>query len=375
MKRFLFDCIVDKQNICGMQQELAEIEQIIEHQHNAVIYGRRNVGKTSLIKSVVIPAFKKKHKKALCVFVDLMGVNSLEDVYKKIINGFEHSFRASHPVETLFKNFGDSLKSLKPEISYDAWNNSPSVTFNLDLEHHKGVSDIMAHLLAYAQKHPVLLVLDEFQAVAKIPDAQEALRSYFQAFEAIPIIVMGSMKHLLSEMFANPSAPLANFGYDVQIQDIDYGLYCKYMNERFKKTGLKISLDTATYLQDLMKRIPEAINMLCFELQQFLKNQNIEKTDVNEAVLQLLYKRQSRFQYFVANLSPAEKKILKNIADLGSLEKPTSKSFVAHSNLSPRTLSLNVTRLYDAGILEKNERGYGIADPLLNYYILSKKYL
>ncbi|MEK9727018.1 MAG: hypothetical protein VW397_02800, partial [Candidatus Margulisiibacteriota bacterium] len=92
MKQFLFDCIVDKKNICGMTEEVRSIEQIIDKGRNVVIYGPRNYGKTSLVKSVVIPNFKKKNKKTLTVCIDFMGVLTLEDIFKKIINGFEFAF-------------------------------------------------------------------------------------------------------------------------------------------------------------------------------------------------------------------------------------------------------------------------------------------
>ena len=98
MKAFLFDCIIEKHNICGMKQELQSIETLIESKKNVVLYGRRNVGKTSLIKSVVMPNFKKKHKQSLSIFVDFMGVRSLDDIYAKIVFGFEQSFKKNYPI-------------------------------------------------------------------------------------------------------------------------------------------------------------------------------------------------------------------------------------------------------------------------------------
>lgn len=369
MKAFLFDCIIEKHNICGMKHELQAIETLIESKKNVVLYGRRNVGKTSLIKSVVMPNFKKRHKQSLAIFIDLMGVRSLDDIYAKIIFGFEQAFRKHYPIKTVLNSMASSLKQLSPQVSYDPLNHSSSISFNLNVAHQDSIDKVMAYIQAHSKKHDVLLVFDEFQDIVHIPSAQELLRSYFQGFNNLAIIVMGSMKHLLSDMFSKPQAPLANFGYDVTIQDIEFETYRRYMNERFKQKGLFISKPAATYLQELMHRIPEAINMLCFEIQHVYQNQTIEKEQVIEALNQLLYKRQSRFKFFIKQLSDAKRTILVAVSRQGLVLQPAAKDFIAQTKLSARSLLLNVKSLYDEGVLEKSDDGYSLADPLLDYFI------
>ncbi|MEK9727133.1 MAG: hypothetical protein VW397_03375, partial [Candidatus Margulisiibacteriota bacterium] len=303
------------------------------------------------------------------------GVQTLEDIFKKIINGFEFAFKEAYPLKNILLNMESTLKGLKPEITIDSLSKDPSVSLNLSFEDKKNIDEIMSYINLQSKKSPGMLVLEEVQDIAKIPSAQAILRGYFQVFQNVPIIVMGSMRHLLSEMFSHPNAPLANFGYDIQINPIDYKLYQKYMNDRFKVNGLKINLATSTELQNMLNRVPEAINMVCFEIQLLFKNQLIGSDDVVTAIQSLLYKRHSRFQYFLSHRSASERRVLAVISKFGHVLMPSSKGMINETRLTARSLILNFTKLYDEGVIEQNELGYYISDPLLNYFIGSKKHI
>ena len=72
MKKFVFDCLVDRENICNLKKEQIKLFQFIEKKMNVVLYAPRNYGKTSLLKNIIIPDFKKNNKnKAFVFFVDL----------------------------------------------------------------------------------------------------------------------------------------------------------------------------------------------------------------------------------------------------------------------------------------------------------------
>ncbi|MBI3535021.1 MAG: hypothetical protein HY072_06000 [Deltaproteobacteria bacterium] len=125
-----------------------------------------------------------------------------------------------------------------------------------------------------------MIVLDEFQDVSFIPQALGLFRNSFQSFKNIPIILMGSKKQLLSDIFAKPSAPFAEFGIDIEFGDISYEEYWKYIQERFSQNELKISLQVAILWQDLLFRNSEAINRLgAYLVEHFQKTEITEKTN------------------------------------------------------------------------------------------------
>ena len=64
MKEFIFDRLVDRENICGLELEKKQIKTLIDGRQNIVLYAQRNYGKTSLIKNVIMEDFRKEHKKS-----------------------------------------------------------------------------------------------------------------------------------------------------------------------------------------------------------------------------------------------------------------------------------------------------------------------
>ena len=90
-----------------------------------------------------------------------------------------------------------------------------------------------------APQMPVLIVLDEFQDIAFIPEAQGLFRQVLQELKEIPVVFLGSKKHILSDLFAKPRAPLANTGEDLEFLPIPYNEYHSYILERFKPKKIK----------------------------------------------------------------------------------------------------------------------------------------
>lgn len=82
------------------------------------------------------------------------------------------------------------------------------------------------------------------------------------------------------------------------------------MGERFEQHAPGISFESARYLQDLMQRVPEAVNRLCQQIVDLNIDQEIKKNDIALAL-----------------------------------------------------------RLMDRGTLEKNASGYWVSDPLLAAYL------
>jgi len=51
IKRFIFDRLVDRENICGLEKQRSQINKLVKQRQNIVLYAKRNYGKTSLVKN------------------------------------------------------------------------------------------------------------------------------------------------------------------------------------------------------------------------------------------------------------------------------------------------------------------------------------
>ncbi|MEI6398447.1 MAG: hypothetical protein WCO71_06740, partial [Pseudomonadota bacterium] len=226
--------------------------------------GKRNTGKTSLVKSRIISQFQKKNPKALVVFVDLMGVKTLDQISARFQSAFEHSISRLNPTATFIKKLGQSIRNLRPTIGIDSLTGQPE--FSLGVEPNNApihFSSIIKEIGNYHKEHRGLLVIDEFQDVHSVDEAEALFRNALQQLPAdLPVIAMGSKKHILAKIFAAPKAPLAGWGRQIEISTISPEDYAPYFNERLNPVGCTIDELLMDCLIHEMGGIPEAINLI-----------------------------------------------------------------------------------------------------------------
>lgn len=376
IKKFIFDRLVDRQNICGLQKQRININKLIKQRQNIVIYAKRNYGKTSLVKNIIIDDFKQKYKKPFIFFVDLMGVKDMDSIESRLKSALENAIKEAFPIKSFANSVGDFLTNLKASISFDPATSMPVISVESlgQLDNESTIEEIFLSLNNISEKFPSLIVLDEFQDIANVDEAESIFRNSFQQMQSVPIIVLGSKQHMLRDIFAMPNSPLANFGHDITINEIDYHKYHQYIEERFSQKKLKISPSNAEFLQNIMQRQPEAINLLCYEIYQSHSSINVDKKIIIRALDQILDQRNKRFEVMLYAFSKAEEKIIIAIAKNDWVSKPQSKEFSAQVDLTPRAIKMNIDKLIDKGILEIEDgplfdAKYSISDPLLKLYL------
>ena len=370
MKHFIFDRLVDRENLCNLTKEKDQLLRLIEKKSNVVVYAPRNFGKTSLLKNVVIEDFRKLHKKSFVFFADLMGVKNLSSIIGRLMNSFERSFNESFPVKNLFENIKTLLSMLKPEVSIDSITGNPTVSLGISPDKKEYSISYVFHLISeISKKIPVLIVIDEFQDIVGVDEAQALFRSVFQEMAEMPVVLMGSKRHLLGDIFSLPDAPLYSWGIDIEIPPIPYNEYHVYINERFSTKNIHIAYDEAVYLQNLMHRIPEPVNIICQQIMDIYDNLEITEDIINNSLKQILNNRESRYETQIQGFSRSEEKVLTELAKIETIEKPQSKTFIAKTGLTSRTIGKIFNKFMQTGIIEKTETYYRISDPLFRFYL------
>lgn len=370
MKAFLIDQAIEEENFCNFESEREALRRHIKQKNHIVLYGPRNFGKTSLVKNIIGKEFKQTHPESFVFFADLIEVRSMEMLVSRLRAAFENSFRHSFPAKNLIQKTKRLLSALRPEINIDPLTGQPSLSITLSEQKHQDTIIFIFEMIQdLAKKMPSLIIIDEFQDIAIIPEAQAHFRAAFEITKDTPIILLGSKNHILSQIFANPNAPLASWGQDISMGKIPYTDYHLYIKERFSQNKNTISLETATELQDLVKRVPESINTLCQHIHINHENTVITPTIVNTALQTLLESKTSRFESYLAHFSDSEQKILIEISRIRIIEKPQSIAFIKKTEMTNKSVSRIIKKLWDNGVITKQKEGYELTDPLLEHYI------
>lgn len=370
---FFTDTILPPEAICNLKNEQMALINSVEAGRRLVLFGRRNTGKTSIVKSIVIPSFQKTHQRSLAIFVDFLGVKSLDEIELRLRLALQDSLAKAFPTQEKFRVVAESLKSIRPQMSIDTMTNEVSFTISSSGNTKKIDLDRIFETIAnYHTKNHVLLVMDEFQDIALVSGAQAKLRTVMQNLPGdLPIIVLGSKKHLLSKLFAAPKAPFANWGKDLEIPDIKTSDYHPYIQTRFNSQNLIISPESVQYLQEQMNFIPESINMICLEIMSDREmSGEITPRQISIAINRLLENRKGRFEEYLIHFTTNQIHVLRAISLAAHVKSPSSKEFLAASGVSSAGALKIIKTLEDDAILYRMPEGYVLADPLLAKYLL-----
>lgn len=372
MKGFPFHILINKENICNYEQEQKDLLKEIFSGQRIVIYGRRNTGKTSLVQSVVIPEYRKRFKDSLIICADFFGCRDMEQISNQIRSAFQVGFSESFPKKSMLNNMFGMIKSLRPNISVDSATGEMALTLgSVSQSNYKQSIDAIVHEIGRVHKKvKALIVFDEFQDIALVTQAEGVIRASLQKLPAdLPVVILGSKKHLLRKMFSNPKAPFSNWGTPFELPIIKSNDYQKYINARFNNHGLHINMEAVDYLKERVQGIPEPINIICQTLLDTEAKGEITVEDMNVAIKKTLVRFKSNFIEFLATRTKAEIILLTAIAKNQPVLMPRSREFLENLKISSATIGKIIRRFEDDSIIYHTEEGFVLGDPLLALYL------
>lgn len=372
MSMFAVDTILDSKDICNLVATRSELLTGVQSGKRFVFFGPRNTGKTSLLKSIIIPAFQRDNPKGIAVFLDTMDLKSEDDFSRRLQTALEDGLSVSTGAKEFVKELVKALKQIRPQFQVDPMTNETA--FTLGFEPNERTLPIHTLFKEIGKSHKsrkALIVMDEFQDIEKIPSLAAKLRRYLQELPSdLPVIVSGSKKHILSRMFADPNAPFAGWGRHLEIETISVDDYLPYANQRFAPFNLTLTRKACEYLHEKMRQVPEPINIICDHLTRMnIESNQIGIEDTLRAIGEVVKQRSSLYIERLGRYTEKDQRFLKAVADLQIVEKPTSKSFLKRANLSASGCLSVLRKLEDAAMIYKSECGYYVSDPLLETFL------
>jgi hypothetical protein len=355
---FHTDTILEKEDVCNLFKERARLAQGLEKGQKLLVFGRRNSGKTSVVKNIVGRDWALEHKSSVFIYLDFFGVETLDQILSRMYSGLAGALKRSFPIQQTLLNAMNVIKRLRPSLKLDD-SGPPALSMEVSYDSPTGFDDFFEAITQLsAKKYPVCIVFDEFQDIHRIPEAEGLLRDYLQNLSSkIPVILMGSKKHILAQMFSSPKRAFFNWGDHIEFGQIPYNEYTAYINIRLRGLKLEMHQSVSEYLQNSVNRDPEAINRVCQELVSELKGATLKmryvtKQNVDDALVSLLDKRQSSMEEYLRHFTPAEERVLVAFAKQnGKVSHPTGKDFLAKSGLTSGGMKKILDRFVDDAVL------------------------
>ncbi|MBI2338985.1 MAG: hypothetical protein HYU99_01260 [Deltaproteobacteria bacterium] len=370
-KGFKYDVLIGEEDLCDRQNEIRELLSRARQGRRTVLFAPRRYGKTSLVKNIVGKQFARLSRKHLLLGFDFMDAGGMESIIRRIQYGLSHALSRQMPVKTFFREIVSHLRGVKISVESDPVTGTPSASLSFEkADPEKNLLTLLDAVGKLAENYRLMLVLDEFQDIALVPEAEALFRAHLQELEKASVFILGSKRHLLNEMFLSANSPLYQYGDEMHLGPINPAEWLPYFRERMNVKRIDIALEEIKWLTGQLCDVP---NSIC-ELGAWIVENTPEKTKltvsgVKEKLDQLVETKQT-FPYFLQGCTENDKKALKALANEKYVLSPHADSFLKKTGLPKSTVGKIIKKLLNRGMIEEEwKKGYRISDPLLGFYL------
>lgn len=348
---FLISGYGGSEYFCDRRDETEELIRLIKNQVNVSLFAFRRLGKTGLIKHVHNKL--KGDKEIVCLYIDILATTELNEFTNMLATNIYNSFPKN---KTVGKKIINAIQSLRPNISFDEFTGSPSISFNIVSKTQNEATLQQLFKFLDEQEIQITLTIDEFQQVLEYPEhnTESLLRTQMQKSENIQFIFCGSNQKMMHEIFNSAKRPFfasctpMNLGY---IAEDEYSSFIKKM---FKNSNREIDDDVLDFISSWTMRHTFYTQYYC----NFLFASKHKKIDLNIAkkiALEILKTHENTFFQYRNLLTTPQWKTLKAVAKEERLYQPTATSFIQKYKLgTPSTVSRSMQALLEKEMILYN---------------------
>lgn len=373
---FIFGSEVSGKNFWDREKERRDLKRDLTNGQRVVLYSKRRMGKTSLVKEVMRSLPETQFIKA---YVDLYPTDSVASFIMRI--GMAMSQAVTGPLDKVMMEIKSILRSFTPAMTIDD-EGKPVLTvdFGRRTKTETLLEEVLDAFPAYCRKKGKrgIFVLDEFQQIAtydKDHKLEAVMRSHFQTHDNVSYVFLGSKKHLLMEIFSSPSRPFYHSSKMFPLTDIDKEILTDCVAENFKKTGIKISRSDAEHIVSTAdgnvfyaQKLSHATWNLASE-----GNRNVDRGVIESAFKAVVTEGRDYFYSLCGLLTPHQLSALKVAAHLAEGDKIFSKAFLQDHNWQKDSLKQALDALEDKDLISREDGRYMVEDVFFRDWLVSNQ--
>ena len=353
---------------CDRSLEYAKLKNAIENQRNITLISSRRMGKTGLIMHVF--NHFPNNSAYIPVYFDILGTTGFNEFAEVFCNAV---LQTVPKTESAWKGFLKKLAAIRASLGFDPLTGEPRIS--LDIRNEKEVElslDLLFNYIAKKKKFFVVAI-DEFQQIStyKQKNVEAILRTYVQKVQNISFIFSGSKKHMLSEMFSQPSRPFFNSTEMMFLDVINQNDYFEFIRSHFSKSGKHIDDEALDNIADYTGLHTFYVQFLCNRL--FSAYKKVTDSDVKDTIRTILSENEPIYANYLNLLTTNQYKTLRAIALEWIVENPTSGNFLATHHLgAASSVSQAVSSLVGKEFIQDDAGLLSVQDKFFAQWIRSK---
>lgn len=367
---FLFGRTVSDLGFTNREKDLDKLYKNLTQGINTMLISPRRWGKSSLVEKLILE-LKTKNPAIKVVNLDLFSVSSEEEFLEMFAR---EVIKASSTMwQEWIQSAKDFFKQLTPilTVGIDPMNDfSLGFDWNQLKKHRSEILDL-PEKLAIDKNCRFIICLDEFQNLATFHEfefLEKSMRAIWQRQKSVSYCLYGSKRHMMTDIFDNPSKPFYRFGDIMLLQKIKREKWISFIVESFAHTKKEIAPDLAELIPTLMQDHSWYVQQLAHYTWQKTKKKATKK-EVQLAFSELIDANSPLYMREVEGLSVTQLNFLKAVAK--KEEKLSSMEMLLKYRLGT---SANVVKnkaiLLKADMLDEFSGKLSFLDPAFEYWFL-----
>ncbi len=244
---FVFGKVATNADFTNREDETERLVNNFRALINTILISPRRWGKSSLVHKAADIALEQDPRLRIAR-LDLFNVRDEAHFYSLISTAVLKATASRwDEIREMAKAF---LGRVVPRLVFS---NEPGTDFSLELDWEnirENIDEIidLPQRIAQEKGVRVIVCLDEFQNIANFSDPvylQRRLRSHWQLQPDVAYCLYGSKRHMLLDVFTNPSMPFYKFGDIMLLEKIAAPKLEQFVVSRFNDTGKSISPEVA----------------------------------------------------------------------------------------------------------------------------------
>ncbi len=380
---FEFGRELSEKELVDRRDELATVVRVMREGGRLFLIGPRRFGKTSILR---VAAETAETKGVVVLRHDAEAYPTVQSLAEAIVA--DGTRRLTGSIERAGKKIGQFFAALRPQVKFDPMDGSMSIA----LAEHPAAQDHPALLaavldglnaMAAQSKHPVAVVIDEFQKVVErggsgqgsVIDAEAQLRAAVQRHDHVGYVFAGSKTGLLTKMTGDASRPFYRIGSRLFLGPIPRADFAAFLMDGFESGGYATDAAGVTAILELSEDVPYNVQRLAYECWNLLRDGEaggLNSDTVREA-LDRLVRRDDPFytQTWNSLVSTQQKALIAIVTGAG--QGMLSQEVLGSHGLAAATMQTAIRALVKKGILRYEETlgsvRYRLEDPFLGAWV------
>ena len=352
-------------HFAGRHDELTAVTRRLDDHIGIVVTAPRRYGKSSLLKESCA-RLRASTPGAAIVSVNLLQTGSLAALTGALLQNLYHVPGGPwHRLSQVLPGFLRRVR-VQPSVTFDSsglpnFNFSPGMALDSAVE---VISDVYRVLDKIGEKHPAVLVFDEFQAVADLsPHLPGLLKGLADEHRRVSLVLAGSKHHLMESLVLSKGAPLYNMLEHVALGPLPQDDWLPFLLARARAGGRPFDDElVADLVWQMSGPVPFDVQKLAYE--SFAQADGvISRAVVIRSVKTLVRHKASDFAKTFEKLSPGQRRVLKFLAAGTTLSTGSSEFAITVGLADATSVRKTLRALESSELVVGRENGLAVDDP------------